>query len=78
MKHIPFGAMPAAERIAVAAAVGRSGLVGRDVCVSRLELPEAGDGGTLPCVTLVTARGWVGRYDTAAGSFHHLDHAPVP
>ena len=69
MKHIPFGAMPPAERIAVAGAVERSGLAARDVCVSRLELPDAGIGG----VTLVTARGWVGSYDAAALSVHQLD-----
>ena len=74
MKHIPFAAFPADDRVAVAEAVRRSGMAARHVCVSQLELPEAAvDGGELPRVTLVTACGWVGRYAAGAGWFRSLE-----
>ncbi|HVE53877.1 MAG TPA: hypothetical protein VNB23_10900, partial [Ramlibacter sp.] len=74
MKHIPFAAFPAADRIAVAEAVRRSGMAARHVCVSQVELPEAGEGGDdLPGFTLVTACGWVGSYATGAGWFLRLE-----
>ena len=65
MQHIPFGAFPKADRIAVAEAVRRSGVAGQQVCVSQMSMPELAESGPVPCVTLVTAGSWWGSY--AAG-----------
>lgn len=74
MNHIPFAAFPRADRLAVADAVRRSGVAARQVCVSQLQLPEAGDGGRGSCVTMVTAPGWYGSYAGQAGWLLSLEH----
>ena len=63
MKHIPFASLSLDERTAVLAALERSGVAPRIVCVSRLE-PE---GEALPAVAMVSAPGWFRAYESAAG-----------
>jgi hypothetical protein len=73
MKHIPFAAIPMADRIAVAEAVRRSGAARRHVCVSQLQLTELAGDSAAPCVTLVTARGWHGSYPEESGWLGRLE-----
>lgn len=73
MKHIPFAAFPRADRIAVAEAVRRSGAAQGHVCVSQLQLPELAGAGAAPCVTLVTAPGWLGSYPPDSGWLGRLE-----
>jgi hypothetical protein len=60
MKHIPFAALPLHERSAVLAALERSGIEPRIVCVSRME----SEGESLPGMALVSAPGWVRAYES--------------
>jgi hypothetical protein len=66
MKHIPFAALPLAERTAVLDALERCGIAPRQVCVSKLE-PVAAVDGELPCLAMVSAPGWIRSYDAGAG-----------
>lgn len=61
MKHIPFAALPPAERLAVIAALQRSGLPTRVVCVSKLH-PDSG-----PAQAMVSAPGWFRTYADGEG-----------
>ena len=69
MKHIPFAALPLDERTAVLAALERSGVEPRIVCVSRLE----SDGESLPGMALVSAPGWCRAYESGAGWIVELE-----
>jgi hypothetical protein len=64
MKHIPFAALPAAERQALADALLRSGVALRHVCVSRTEATSADEAGG---VATVTGAGWIRSYHADAG-----------
>ena len=64
MKHIPFAAMPAAERQALAEAFVRTGVAVRNVCVSRLEPTSADEA---QGVATVTGAGWMRSYAAHAG-----------
>jgi hypothetical protein len=64
MKHIPFAALPAAERQALAEAVVRSGVALRQVCVSRTEPTSADEA---QGVATVTGAGWFRSYAAEAG-----------
>lgn len=61
MKHIPFAALPPAERVAVVAALQRSGLGPRQVCVSKLEPDGAA------AFAMVSAPGWFRSYADGEG-----------
>jgi hypothetical protein len=63
MKHIPFAALPIAERQALADALLRSGLPLRHVCVSRLE-PSSAD--EVQGIATVTGAGWCRSYTVDA------------
>jgi len=69
MKHIPFSALPLDERTAVLAALERSGVAPRIVCVSRLE----SEGESLPDMALVSAPGWCRAYEGGAGWIGELE-----
>jgi hypothetical protein len=69
MKHIPFAALPLDERIAVLAALQRSGVEPRIVCVSRLE----SEGESLPALALVSAPGWCRAYEGGEGWVGQLE-----
>lgn len=69
MKHIPFSALPLDERTAVLAALERSGVAPRIVCVSRLE----SEGEALPDLALVSAPGWCRAYEGGAGWIVQLE-----
>ena len=69
MKHIPFSALPLDERTAVLAALERSGVAPRIVCVSRLE----SEGESLPDMALVSAPGWCRAYDGGTGWIGQLE-----
>jgi hypothetical protein len=64
MEHIPFAALPVAERLAVIAVLQRSGVPPRQVCVSKLEFTAAEDS---PPLAMVSAPGWFGTYAFADG-----------
>lgn len=64
MKHIPFAALPAAERQALADALLRSGVPLRHVCVSRTEPTAADEAGG---VATVTGAGWIRSYAADSG-----------
>ena len=64
MKHIPFAALPADERQALAEALLRSGVALRHVCVSRTE-PSAAD--EAQGVATVTGAGWIRSYAADPG-----------
>ena len=64
MKHIPFAALPTAERQALADALLRSGVALRHVCVSRTEPTSADESGG---VATVTGAGWIRSYTADAG-----------
>jgi hypothetical protein len=64
MKHIPFAALPAAERQALADALVRSGVALRHVCVSRTEPTSADEA---EGVATVTGAGWFRSYAADAG-----------
>ncbi|HEX2548051.1 MAG TPA: hypothetical protein VHL79_24415 [Ramlibacter sp.] len=61
MKHIPFAALPPAERLAVIAALQRSGLAAARVCVSKLHPDGA------PPQAMVSAPGWFRSYEDGEG-----------
>jgi hypothetical protein len=65
MKHIPFAALPTAERQAVVDALLRTGVPLRQVCVSRSDPALPGDEDT-PFVT-VSAGGWFRSYQASTG-----------
>lgn len=69
MKHIPFSALPLDERTAVLAALERSGVAPRIVCVSRLE----SEGEALPDLALVSVPGWCRAYEGGAGWIVQLE-----
>ena len=48
MKHIPFAALPLAERTAVLKALERCGMAPRQVCISKLEPVASLDAEALP------------------------------
>lgn len=73
MKHTPFAAFPLAERIALAEAVGRSGIAARKICVSLLVCPEAAVEGRAERLTLVTAPGWMRSYESGVGWLVQLE-----
>jgi hypothetical protein len=73
MKHIPFAALPLAERTALLAALERSGVAPRQVCISKLEPGTAGEGDTLPGITMVSAPGWTRAYESGAGWIAELE-----
>jgi hypothetical protein len=64
MKHIPFAAMPAAERQALADVLVRSGMALQHVCVSRLEPTSADEAQGL---ATVTGAGWFRSYAGGPG-----------
>ena len=64
MKHIPFAALPAEERQALAEAVLRSGMALRHVCVSKMEPTSADEAGG---VATVTGAGWFRSYSAGPG-----------
>lgn len=64
MKHIPFAALPAAERKAVAEAFVRSGVALQHVCVSRMEPTSADE---TQGVATVTGAGWFRSYAADPG-----------
>jgi hypothetical protein len=64
MKHIPFAALPAAERQALADALLRSGQELKSVCVSKME-PTAAD--EAQGIATVTGAGWFRSYAAGPG-----------
>jgi hypothetical protein len=70
MKHIPFAALPLDERTALLAALQRTGVAARQVCISKL---EAAEGDTLPGMALVSAPGWIRSYESGAGWIGELE-----
>jgi len=64
MKHIPFAALPPAERQALADALLRTGVPLRHVCVSRTEPTSADEA---EGVATVTGAGWIRSYAAEAG-----------
>jgi hypothetical protein len=72
MNHIPFAALPLAERTAVLNALERCGVAPRQVCVSRLEPVATIDGEAMPCL-MVTAPGWIRTYGAGAGWVGELE-----
>jgi hypothetical protein len=70
MKHIPFAALPAAEREALADALLRSGVPLRHVCVSRTEPGFADDA---QGVATVTGAGWIRSYAAESGWIARLE-----
>jgi hypothetical protein len=64
MTHIPFAALPLAEREALAEVLLRAGVSLRHVCISRME-PSAADG--QEGMTTVTGAGWFRSYAATAG-----------
>jgi len=73
MKHIPFAALPLDERTALLAALQRSGLAARQVCISKLEPGAPGEGNPLPAITMVSAPGWIRAYESGAGWIGELE-----
>jgi hypothetical protein len=71
MKHIPFADLPAAERQAVTDVLHRCGMPLRQVCVSKLEAPAAGEEGS--SVATVTAGAWCRSYEAHAGWVAQLE-----
>lgn len=69
MKHIPFPALPLDERTAVLAALRRSGVAPRVVCLSKLQ--PAGQ--AQPEVAVVSAPGWFRAYDSGTGWVSQLE-----
>ena len=70
MKHVPFAALTAAERQALADVLLRSGLPLHHVCVSRTE-PGAADG--VQGTTMITGAGWSRSYAAAPGWMAQLE-----
>ena len=64
MEHIPFAALPAVERQALAEALLRSGVALRYVCVSRT---VPGATGEEQGVATVSGAGWIRSYATDPG-----------
>jgi hypothetical protein len=63
MKHTPFAALPASERLALVEAFSGSGIALQDVCVSKLELFSVNADDSLCCLATVSGRGWGATYD---------------
>jgi hypothetical protein len=63
MKHTPFAALPASERLALVEVFSDSGIALQDVCVSKLELSSVNPDDTLCCLATVSGRGWGATYD---------------
>ena len=70
MKHIPFAALPAAERQALADALLRSGVPLRHICVSCTEPTSADEA---QGVATVTGAGWIRSYAAEAGWITQLE-----
>jgi hypothetical protein len=70
MKHIPFAALPPAEREALAQAFVRSGVALQHVCVSR---SEPGSGDEAEGIATVTGTGWSRSYAAEAGWIARLE-----
>jgi len=64
MKHIPFAALPAAERQALAELLLRNGMALQHVCISKMvpSSPDEAQG-----VATVTGAGWFRSYTADAG-----------
>ena len=60
MKHIPFAAFPLQERVALMAALQRSGVALRHLCASRIEPAAEAEG--FPAFAAVSAPGWSRAY----------------
>lgn len=73
MKHIPFSALPLDERIALLAALQRTGVAARQVCISKLEPGSAAEGDTQPGIAMVSAPGWIRSYESGAGWIGELE-----
>ncbi|GAB3668629.1 hypothetical protein GCM10028813_52080 [Ramlibacter alkalitolerans] len=71
MKHIPFAALPVADRQALAEALRRSGVPLRHVCISCTEPTSADEA---QGVATVTGAGWIRSYAAEAGWIGQLEH----
>jgi hypothetical protein len=66
MKHIPFADFPRDERAALLAALQRTGVAARHVCVSRVEPSADSDDGLL-AMAMISAPRWLRVYETGEG-----------
>ena len=73
MKHIPFAALPLDERTALLAALQRTGVAARQVCISKLEPGSGAEGDMVPGMALVSAPGWIRSYESGAGWIGELE-----
>lgn len=64
MKHIPFAALPPAERQALADVLLRTGMARQNVCVSKLEPTSADEERG---IATVTGAGWYRTYAADSG-----------
>lgn len=64
MKHVPFAALPRAERQALADVLLRTGMARQNVCVSKMEPTSADED---QGVATVTGAGWFRTYSADSG-----------